>query len=103
MSERSVGEFPTTGTSRSGPVGWLSLATPFLGVRPISMRIPAIQVDAEIERRPVVDGVMADPTGPYVIAWYGATSKLGIGGNVVLAGHVDYAGVGPAVFARIAE
>ena len=103
MSDLSVGELPTTGAGRSGPVGWLTGRPTFPGVRPIAMRIPVIQLDAEIERRPVIDGIMSDPTGPYVVAWYGATSKLGTGGNVVIAGHVDYAGVGPAVFARIAD
>jgi len=103
MSDTSVGELPTTGAGRSGPVGWITSRPVFPGVRPIAMRIPAIQVDAEIERRPVIDGVMSDPTGPYVVAWYGVTSKLGTGGNVVIAGHVDFAGVGPAVFARIGE
>jgi sortase (surface protein transpeptidase) len=72
--------------------------------RPVAIRITSIQVDAEVERRPIVNGVMTNPTGPFVVAWYGATGRPGEpNGNVVLAGHVDYAGVGPAVFARVGE
>lgn len=107
MSENeALGEFPTTGGARPGPVTFPTAAmpaAPFKGSRPMAIRITSIQVDAEVERRPIVDGLMTDPTGPWVVAWYGATSRLGIPGNVVLSGHVDFAGVGPAVFARVGE
>jgi sortase (surface protein transpeptidase) len=69
----------------------------------VAIRIPRIQVDTIVERRPIVDGVMTDPTGPWVVSWYGATGRLGMPGNVVMAGHVDFVGVGPAVFARVGE
>lgn len=103
--ERRTGETPTTGGARPGPLAPISaIGRPkFRGVRPIAIRIPIIQVDSEVERRPITDNQMADPTGPYVVAWYGATGRLGVPGNAVMAGHVDYAGVGPAVFARLAE
>lgn len=101
---RGIGEMPTTGAARPGPA---VLSAPRRavsnGVRPIAIRIPTIQVDTTVERRPVVDGVMSDPTGPWVVSWYGTTGRLGIPGNAVMAGHVDYAGVGPAVFARVGE
>jgi sortase (surface protein transpeptidase) len=102
---QKTGEMPTTGGARPGPSLPLLAGnrSAFRGVRPIAIRIPAIQVDSEVERRPITDNQMADPTGPYVVAWYGATGRLGIPGNAVLAGHVDYAGVGPAVFARLGE
>lgn len=108
MAEEVHGEMPTTGAARPGPARWFATtaqtAQGQTWLRPIAIRIPAIQVDAEIERRPIVNGVMQDPTGPFVVAWYGATGRLGEpNGNVVLAGHVDYAGVGPAVFARVGE
>jgi LPXTG-site transpeptidase (sortase) family protein len=101
----TIGEVPTTGAARPGPsVPYApSSSVRFHGVRPIAIRIPSIQVDSEIERRPIIDGDMQDPTGPFIVAWYGATGRLGLPGNAVLAGHVDYAGVGPAVFARIGE
>lgn len=106
MADELHGEMPTTGAARPGPAGWVTNpAQPVQqSLRPIAIRIPSIQVDAEIERRPIVNGQMANPTGPFVVAWYGATGRLGEPeGNVVLAGHVDYAGVGPAVFARLGE
>jgi LPXTG-site transpeptidase (sortase) family protein len=104
MADERRGELPTSGATRPGPVGWDgTIRAAAVPVRPVAIRIPSIQVDTEVERRPIVNGLMADPTGPFVVAWYGATSRLGVPGNVVMAGHVDYAGVGPAVFARVGE
>ena len=45
-------------------------------------------------------GVMQDPNGPWDVAWYNFTAWPGAG-NAVFSGHVDYAGVGPAVFAGL--
>jgi sortase (surface protein transpeptidase) len=103
--EQRHGEMPTSGAARPGPSAWVSTTAVASGpgIRPIAIRIPSIQVDSEIERRPISNGQMLDPTGPFVVAWYGSTGRLGVPGNVVLAGHVDYAGVGPAVFARVGE
>lgn len=103
--ERQTGEMPTTGGVRPGPSlpSLVSGRVRFRGVRPIAIRIPRIQVDSEVERRPITENQMLDPTGPYVVAWYGATGRLGVPGNAVMAGHVDWAGVGPAVFARLGE
>jgi sortase (surface protein transpeptidase) len=105
MADERLGEMPTTGITRPGPIGWAAAAasTISIAVRPVAIRIPSIQVDTEVERRPIVDGKMMDPTGPVVVAWYGSTGRLGVPGNVVMAGHVDFAGVGPAVFARVGE
>ncbi len=63
------------------------------------LRIPAIGVDAPI----VVKGLDADrrmeaPDTPNTVAWYDFSALPGEGRNIVLAGHVDFAGVGPAVF-----
>jgi LPXTG-site transpeptidase (sortase) family protein len=106
MADELHGEMPTTGAARPGPAAGKTtlIQATEQWLRPIAIRIPSIQVDAEIERRPIVNGQMADPTGPFVVAWYGSTGRLGQPeGNVVLAGHVDYAGVGPAVFAQVGE
>lgn len=104
MSDKErFGEVPTSGAARPGPVGLIPQVRIAYGVRPIAMRIPSIQVDTTVERRPIVDGVMADPTGPWVICWYGKTGKIGVPGNPVFAGHVDFTGVGPAVLQRAGE
>jgi sortase (surface protein transpeptidase) len=44
---------------------------------------------------------MLDPSGPWVVSWYSQLGKAGQGGNVVMAGHVDYWDVGPAIFQGI--
>lgn len=82
------------------PTGQLRAAE---GSRPVAVRIAAIGVDAPVERLRVVDRRMQNPTGPWVVASYRGLGRLGVPGNVVLAGHRDYAGVGPAVFWRLAE
>jgi sortase (surface protein transpeptidase) len=95
-------EVPTTGAARPGPIALD--ATPEAeeeeveGVAPVGIQIEKIGVDAPIERVKIIDGVMQNPTGPWVVSWYDELPALGEGNNVVMAGHVDYYTVGPAVF-----
>ncbi len=109
----ALAEVPTTGARRPGPV--ILAATrgavpepapepePGEGVAPGSRQVDSVSVDAPIELGAVVDGVMMDPSGPWVVSWYEPLGKVGEGGNVVMAGHVDYWNVGPAVFWDIRE
>ena len=108
--ENMTGDMPTTGGARPGPVAMIESSAGAApaprstsGARPVVLRIPSIQVDAEVERAFIVDGAMQNPSGPFVVAWYGQTERVGVPGNAVFAGHVDYAGVGPAIFARVGE
>jgi LPXTG-site transpeptidase (sortase) family protein len=48
-------------------------------------------------------GAMESPKGPMEVGWYNFSSKANGGGNIVMAGHVDYRNFGPAVFARLKE
>jgi hypothetical protein len=92
------GDMPTTGGMRPGPVGLNPPQNRRPGVTPIAMRIQKAQVDAQVEPQPIQDGVMLDPSGPFVVAWYEDTGKLGEETNLVFAGHLDYYDVGKAVF-----
>jgi LPXTG-site transpeptidase (sortase) family protein len=92
------GDMPTTGGMRPGPVGMNPAKVRTKGVTPVAMKIPNAQVDDQIEEQPIQDGVMLDPSGPFVVAWYQDTGKLGQEANVVFAGHLDYYNVGEAVF-----
>jgi LPXTG-site transpeptidase (sortase) family protein len=72
--------------------------------------IPKIGVDAQFSIKEVgTDGQMPNPDGPEDVAYYdfsqwpGLGGVPGKGGNVVLAGHVDYIRYGPAVFWRLHE
>lgn len=63
------------------------------GVPPVRINIPAIGLDTTVI--PVgmdSDGAMAAPDNPDTVAWYALGPGLGVGGNVVLAGHVDWDG-----------
>lgn len=66
--------------------------------------IPSIGVDAAVEVKSVgSDGVMQSPSGPEVVTWYDFSSPPSGAGNAVFAGHLDYAGYGPAIFWRLGE
>jgi sortase (surface protein transpeptidase) len=102
----ALSEVPTTGARRPGPVILAASRVaspepapqPVEGVAPIALQVDSVGVDAPIELGNVTDGVMQDPSGPWVVSWYEPLGKVGEGGNVVMAGHVDYWNVGPAVF-----
>jgi hypothetical protein len=73
----------------------------------MTLSIPSIGVNATVYGRSVgTNGQMGNPAGAWDVIWYEfAPNFPGLGGrphepgsNVVLAGHVDYIGVGPAVF-----
>ena len=91
---------PPAGQDLSGP-------GPELGTN-WSLSIPAIGVSASIYSRTIGgDGQMGNPSGPTDVVWYdfAADGWTGLGGapgqpggNVVLAGHVDYIHYGAAVF-----
>ena len=72
--------------------------------------IPSIGVDAPFSYKVVgSDGQMPNPEGPEDAAYYdfsqcpGLGGLPGKGGNIVIAGHVDYINYGPAVFWRLHE
>src|SRR3954453_1989544 len=101
----ALSEVPSTGGRRPGPVVLTAsrVAAPEPapkpeGVAPVELQVDSVGVDAPVEVGNVTDGVMQDPSGPWVVSWYEPLGKIGEGGNVVIAGHVDYWNVGPAVF-----
>ena len=103
-----LAEVPSTGASRLGPITLASSRIPAppppaVGVAPVELLADKIGLAAPIETVQVVDGVMLDPSGPWVVAWYENLGKVGEGGNVVMAGHVDYWSVGPAIFWNIRD
>jgi LPXTG-site transpeptidase (sortase) family protein len=89
-----------TGTI-SGPA-----AAPARGQAPIGDRliIPSIGVDADVWSAYVDgSGSMPDPVGYFNVVWYDFSGHGGLGGygrdgNMVLAGHIDSARYGAAVF-----
>jgi LPXTG-site transpeptidase (sortase) family protein len=63
------------------------------GAQPSSISIPRFHTDSSVVTLGVDDdGIMAVPSDPDTIGWYGFTGKVGIPGNAVLVGHVDWAG-----------
>ncbi|MBA2521430.1 MAG: class F sortase [Chloroflexia bacterium] len=99
-----MGEVPSTGARRPGPVDQAPLQAARLpGLAPVALAIERSGIDAQIEPLKVINGEMQDPTGPWTVAWYDNLASLGEGGNVVMAGHIDYWNVGPAVFYSIDE
>ncbi|MGI8474952.1 MAG: class F sortase [Thermomicrobiales bacterium] len=68
---------------------------------PVTIRIPAIQIDAKIEQVKIVDHVMGVPADPWNVGWYRSLSRPGERTNVVMAAHRDWWGIGPTVFYRL--
>jgi hypothetical protein len=93
-----VGDVPSTGARRPGPANVALERLLSDLVAPVGLAIESAGIDAGIEALRVVDGAMQDPSGPWVVAWYENLGALGKIGNVVMAGHIDYWNVGPAVF-----
>jgi len=91
------------GVAAEGRTGLLDInATSADGQVPVAVSIPAAGVDADVETQQIVDGQMLDPSGPWIVSWYAQTALVGQRGNAVMAGHVDYWDVGPAVFRNVA-
>jgi LPXTG-site transpeptidase (sortase) family protein len=94
---------PSTGARRPGPVMLAATSGSARAETPAAIRIPNAAVDAPVERLEITDGIMPNPSGPWVVSWYHDLATLGRGDNVVMAGHVDYWDVGPAVFWNLAQ
>jgi sortase family protein len=81
-------------------------ATPMARSVPVSVEIPAIGVRASIIRLGLqAGGAMEVPplTHPFLAGWFDQGPTPGQRGTAVIVGHVDAAGVGPAVFYELGE
>jgi Sortase domain len=73
---------------------------------PVSVEIPAIGVRASILKLGLQAGAaMAVPplTHPFLAGWFDQGPTPGQRGTAVIVGHVDAAGVGPAVFYQLGD
>jgi hypothetical protein len=88
------------GRGRGGPAAPLPVSVP------VSLRIPAIGVNARVISLGLdaSGGVAVPPLStPFVTSWYDRGPAPGQDGPAVLLGHVDAAGVGPAVFYKLGD
>jgi LPXTG-site transpeptidase (sortase) family protein len=68
------------------------------------LQVPRIGIDAGVVILGVdPDGTMQSPNNPRDVGWYTFAARPGQLGNIVMAGHPDYANYGPAVFYRLRE
>jgi LPXTG-site transpeptidase (sortase) family protein len=71
---------------------------------PVTLAIPSLNVNAPVERVGLdAQGNMDVPQNPYNTAWYEPGPRPGQRGNAVVAGHINYRGIGDVVFARMSE
>jgi hypothetical protein len=103
ISSNQPGEMPSTGALRPGPVGQQPPESVAATTIPVSIIVEAAGIDAEIEALDIVNGKLTDPTGPWVVSWYRQSGELGELTNLLMAGHVDYWGVGPSVFYNVRD
>lgn len=71
--------------------------------QPTRITIPSLSLDAAIERLDIVNGAMGIPVNAWNVGWYHQLAAPGLTGNAVMAGHVDWWGIGPTVFANLAS
>lgn len=89
---------PTGGCGRPGPSCAVAPHRTARGPKPVTISVPKADVDAPVEVSEIIDGQMQNPSGPFVVAWYRESGRLGEADNIVMAGHLDYWSVGQAVF-----
>ncbi len=102
--ETMIAEAPSFGVRRPRPVELT--AAPLAkdvpqekALVPVQMVVPNAGVNAPVETGTVTpEGVMLDPSGPWVITWYDAIAAPGQNRNVVMAAHLDWWEIGEAVF-----
>jgi len=94
-------EFPTGGCGRPGPGCVAPVVRTTRGPMPVAITIPQADVDAPVELTEIIGGVMQNPSGPFVVAWYRESGRPGESDNMVMAGHLDYWNVGQAVFFHV--
>src|SRR5579863_6103654 len=90
---------PTHGTPR--PAATVQPKAPISAALPVRLVIPAIGVNAAVERVGIVaNGDLATPTGhPWDdVGWYDLGTLPGERGSAVIDGHLDRPGGYPAVF-----
>jgi len=68
---------------------------------PTHIQIPSINVEANIEQVGIQNGVMGIPQNAWNVGWYPQISQPGHDTNVVMAGHKDWWGIGPTIFANL--
>jgi sortase (surface protein transpeptidase) len=73
------------------------------GVKPAGIKIDAINVNANIEMLEILNGEMQPPTNENDVGWYKESGRLGVPGNVMFAGHVNWYNTPVAVFGHIGE
>jgi sortase (surface protein transpeptidase) len=66
---------------------------------PVRLKIPSVGIDAAVENVGLTeDGAMESPQDYFDVGWYQLGYRPGQVGNAVMAGHIDSAKFGAAVF-----
>lgn len=88
----------------ASPLAWNPLPPATNAFVPVQIVVERIGVKAAVEDKGIDShNVMEAPDRPFDVAWYTFTGKPGSGSNAVFAGHLDYWGVGPAVFWHLGD
>ncbi len=102
VSGQPVSGEPSTTTAATGTEP-PSSADGAVGLVPVRVTIPAIEVDAPLVRLGLTGaGALQVPTRAATAGWYTGSPVPGSTGPAVIAGHVHWSGI-RAVFARLAD
>jgi len=95
---------PDHGSSLAVAIKPTVVAKKVIAGLPVSLRIPAIDVDAPIESVGINSkGEMDTPTDPASTAWFNLGPRPGEVGSSVIDGHLDWFNGTPAVFENLSK
>ncbi len=83
---REMGLIPADALAARAMVPSAALPPSRLAIPRLGLDVPLVALD------PSPDGSLPAPDEPEQVAWYTDTARLGEGGNLLLAGHVDWIG-----------
>lgn len=102
QTDDGVGSMPTSGSNRPGPMGPRPRVLTS-GTTPVAIRLARLGIDTDVEASDFTFGLPADPSTPWVTAWYRRSSLLGELGVVLIGGKTAVDDDGPSAFTRLSE
>jgi hypothetical protein len=73
------------------------------GTIPVAIRLARLGIDTDVEALDFVYDLPAEPSTPWVTAWYRNSSLLGESGLALIGGKTTVDDAGPAAFTRLSE
>jgi hypothetical protein len=80
------------------PTAALPTAAQQRGVAPVLIRVPTVGIEAQVAPAQIRNYVTDEPKTAWVVCWYEEIGRLGVPGNVIMAGNYDFWDIPASVF-----